>query len=102
VMIIVSLIALDTVVMKDSPIWMLIFIITKVYGTSWLLTMKKFVDVIVHTSKEMELTVFVSVFQEEVETTGVLVVELKLIILMMVSVNVKNGCKLTQRMRTVS
>jgi hypothetical protein len=44
----------------------------------------------------------VSVFQEEVETTGVLVVELKLIILMMVSVNVKNGCKLAQRMRTVS
>jgi hypothetical protein len=64
--------------------------------------MKKFVDVIVHTSKEMELTVNVSVFQEEVETTGVLVVEPKLIILMMVSVNVKNGCKLAQRMRTVS
>jgi hypothetical protein len=64
--------------------------------------MKKFVVVIVLMSKEMELTVNVSVFQEEVETTGVLVVELKLIILMMVSANVKNGCKLAQRMRTVS
>jgi hypothetical protein len=39
----------------------------------------------------------VSVFQEEVEITGVLVVEPKLIILMMVSANVKNGCKLAQR-----
>jgi hypothetical protein len=64
--------------------------------------MKKFVVVIVLMSKEMELTVFVNVFQEEVETTGVLVVVPKLIILMMVSVNVKNGCKLAQRMRTVS
>jgi hypothetical protein len=94
---------MDTAVMKDFPTWIVMFLIMTHNGTPKQLMLVKFVVVMDLMRREVESTVLVSVLKEELEITGVLVVEKKLFIIMIqVYANVKNGCQLLHMMTTIS